>query len=63
MLMGFPAKGVPNAHTRVTPGHHTVALESLAIIEDSRSKSLGRNDIAHEVHFYISVLGCRGLRG
>src|ERR1019366_7346393 len=28
---------VPIGHTGVTPGHHTAAVESLAIIEDSRS--------------------------
>ena len=30
-------EGVPIGHTGVTPGHHTAAVESLAIIEDSRS--------------------------
>ena len=45
LLMDFAAKGVPNAHTRVTPWHHTAATESLAIIEDSRSKSLGRTTL------------------
>src|ERR1019366_5500216 len=28
---------VPIGHTGVTPGHHTAAVESLAIIEDSKS--------------------------
>jgi len=45
LLMDFAGKGVPNAHTRVTPWHHTAATESLAIIEDSRSKSLGRTTL------------------
>src|SRR5450759_4725335 len=33
----FAVDGVPIGHTGVTPGHHTAAGESLAIIEDSRS--------------------------
>ena len=32
LLMDFAAKGVPIAHTGVTPWHHTAAMESLAII-------------------------------
>src|SRR5450759_3154694 len=37
----FAVDGVPIGHTGVTPGHHTAATESLAIIEDSRSIRLG----------------------
>ncbi len=39
--MHFGAGGVPYGHTRVMPRHHKAAVESPAIIRDSRSTGLG----------------------